>query len=86
MYPTAISKIIEAIFKLVFGLILAFSVIRLTNNPALASAAAMTAITIGTFFATLYLRIKYKKQDKKFLQNNREERQEITYKIIFVLL
>lgn len=60
MYPTAISKIIEAVIKLVFGLIFAYIVMQKTNNPAFASAAAMTAITIGTLISTVYLHIKFK--------------------------
>ncbi len=61
MYPTAVSKIVEAICKLMLGLILSYAVIKATNNPALAAAAAMSAVTIGTALATLYLYIKFKR-------------------------
>lgn len=65
MYPTAVSKIIEAVVKLVFGLIFAYFVITKTNNPAYASAAAMSAITLGTLFCTIYLHIKFKRNTSK---------------------
>ncbi len=61
MYPTAVSKIIEAVFKLSLGLIMAFVVINTTHNSAFASAAAMAAVSLGNLFATLYLKLKYKK-------------------------
>ena len=60
MYPTAVSKIIEAFGKLFLGLGFAFVAIRLTENPALAAGAAMFGITVGTLLATIYLHINYK--------------------------
>lgn len=60
MYPTAVSKIIEALFKLILGLLFAFLVIKKTSNPALAAAAAMAAVSVGTLISTLYLHLKFK--------------------------
>ncbi len=65
MYPTAVSKIIEAAVKLVFGLIFAYVVMGKTNNPAYASAAAMFAITLGTLLCTIYLHIKFRSNASK---------------------
>ena len=75
MYPTAISKVIEALCKLILGLCLSFGVLKLTNNIALAAAAAMFAVTVGTALSTLYLYLKHKHNnplDIKLLQNNKK--------------
>lgn len=60
MYPTAISKVIEALGKLFLGLGFAFLTIKFTENPALAAGAAMLGITIGTLISTVYLHVNYK--------------------------
>lgn len=62
MYPTAISDVIEALGKLVIGYGLAFAVMRLTSNVALAAAAAMLGITLGTVFGAAFLHIYYLKK------------------------
>lgn len=67
MYPTAISKLIEALGKLVLGLGFSFAVIKITKNPALAASAAMAGITIGTLLATLYLHFSFKKNGEKLI-------------------
>jgi len=64
MNPTAVSKIIEALGKLLLGLGFSFLVIKLTNNPALAAGGGMLGITVGTFIATVYLHFCYKKNHK----------------------
>ncbi len=61
MYPTAVSKVIEALCKLVLGLLFSYIALRLTKSVAMASVFAITAITLGTAIATLYLHIKFKK-------------------------
>lgn len=63
MYPTAISKLIEAVFKLTCGLLFSYFVIKHTNNPALASAAAISAISLGTVISTIYLSLKSKNKN-----------------------
>ncbi len=67
MLPTAFSKLIEALSKLFFGLILSYFVIRSTNNPGLAAAAAISSISIGTLLSTLYLHFKFKNNQKNNL-------------------
>ncbi len=64
MNPTAISKIIEALIKFVFGLLFSYLIINITGSFALASAGAITAITLGTAVSTLYLYIKFKRCNK----------------------
>ena len=55
MLPTAISQLIEALGKLVFGLLFAhFALKRGASVPALAAAAGW-GVTTGTVFSTIYL-------------------------------
>lgn len=87
MYPTAVSKIIEAVFKLILGLVLSYVVINITHNPALASASAMLAISFGTLVSLLYLSLKFKRNGtiKKEILDLRENESNITVKNIMIL-
>lgn len=69
MNPTAVSKIIEAVGKLVLGLGFAFVTIRLTSNPAYSAGAAMLGITSGTFISAGYLHCKYKLSGNLITEN-----------------
>lgn len=64
MKPTAVSKIIEAVCKLILGLVLSFAVLKTTSNVALAASAAMCGVTIGTAFSALYLYYNFKQSIK----------------------
>ena len=64
MRPTALSQIIEALGKLVLGLGLAWLVIDLTGNDALASGGTIAGISIGAGFSALYVYVKYRKNRK----------------------
>lgn len=63
MYPSAVSKVIESVCKLLLGLFFSFVVLKLTDNVALAAGSAMLAITAGTFLSTLYLIYKFKRKN-----------------------
>lgn len=63
MYPTAISEIIEALSKLVFGLSVAYIVKSKFDTYYLSSAGAISGITIGTFLSVCFL-IMYSKLDR----------------------
>lgn len=63
MYPTAISKLIEALFKLILGLLFSYLGLKITQNVAFASVFAITAITFGTAISTLYLHLKFKHEN-----------------------
>ncbi len=67
MYPTAISKVIEALSKLVLGLLFAYIGIKTTKNVALSSVFAVSAVTFATIFSTFYLHLNFKK-----LNSNKE--------------
>ncbi len=60
MQPAAVSNIIEALGKLVFGLGLALIVIKATGNAAFGAAAAMLGISLGGLASAVYLQIRYK--------------------------
>ena len=64
MRPTALSQIIEALGKLILGLGLAWLVIDLTGNDALASGGTIAGISIGAGFSALYVYIKYRRNRK----------------------
>ncbi len=61
MFPTAISEIIEAFSKLVFGLLFAFLAIKWTGEYYIGSAGAISGVTLGTMFSFLFLVIYYKR-------------------------
>ena len=61
MTPTAISEVLEALGKLVFGLILAILLKELTGNMVYAVCGSLLGITLGTAVSAGYLVIKYKK-------------------------
>ncbi len=63
MRPAAISGVIEALGKLVLGLGVAFFVLKISGNLALASAAATFGISLGALFSAIYLRFKYKRNN-----------------------
>lgn len=56
MYPTAISQVIEALFKLIIGFSLAYYLLPFGIH--IASAGAISGVTFGTFFACLFLCFK----------------------------
>ena len=60
MTPTAVSQVLEALGKLVFGFGIAFIVLKVTGNYSYAAAGALLVITIGTGVSALYLEIKYR--------------------------
>lgn len=60
MTPTAVSQVIEALGKLIFGYGLSFAVLKTTGNYSYAAAGALLGITLGTVIAALYLEIKYR--------------------------
>lgn len=64
MYPTAISQFIEAFFKLVVGLGAVFYAQYLGADVAVQAACAISGVSVGTFFAMIYILI-YRKFSKK---------------------
>lgn len=60
MYPTAVSDIIEALGKLILGLGISYTVLKLTNDVAYAAAGAMLGITMGGAASATFLTFRYK--------------------------
>ena len=60
MVPTAVSEIIEALCKLIFGLLFAFIAMKLTGEYFIGSAGAIAGVTLGTVFSFIFLIIYYK--------------------------
>lgn len=66
MYPTAISQVIESMGKLVFGLTFAYLVIKFVKVDdssllyAYAAAAAISGVTLGTFFGAIYTNARHR--------------------------
>jgi len=60
MRPTSNSQIIEAFFKLVVGLVLAYLVMKATSNVALAAGAAILGVTVSCLVSALYLHGKWR--------------------------
>ena len=61
MTPTSVTQVIEALGKLVVGLALAFTVIYLTNNVALAAGGAILGVTVGSAIALVYMLAKFRR-------------------------
>ncbi len=74
MMPTAISQLIEAVGKLVFGLLFAHVALQRGMEPPKIAAAAGWGLTFGTAFSVLYLVVEKVRFDKHQRQEGvREE-------------
>lgn len=61
MTPTAISQVIEALGKLLLGLLFAYLVKKFTGDLALSSGASIVGISIGAAGSALYVFLKYRR-------------------------
>lgn len=59
MRPTSNSQMMEAVFKLLVGLSLAFLINRLTGDIALAAGGAILGVTVSCLVSVAYLRFKF---------------------------
>ncbi len=64
MYPTAISQFIEAFFKLTVGLGAVFYARYMGASVAIQAACAISGVSVGTFFATVYI-LLYRRFSRK---------------------
>ncbi|MDP4109069.1 MAG: polysaccharide biosynthesis protein [Bacillota bacterium] len=65
MVPTAVSQVIEALFKLIVGFGLAFLLLRLGFSISVAAAGAIAGVTVGTMFSAVYLMLRHKREKQK---------------------
>lgn len=63
MIPTTVTQIVEALSKLIFGLSLAWWFIRSGFSTEIVSAGAIAGVTLGTFFALVFMLVYKRKQD-----------------------
>ena len=61
MAPTSVTQVIEALGKLVVGLILAFAIIHFTQNVAMAAGGAIIGVTAGSALAFVYMLAKFRR-------------------------
>ena len=59
MTPTAVSQILEALCKLIFGLALSLWLLRLGQPDYIAAAGAIGGVTIGTILSLVYMALNY---------------------------
>ena len=59
MTPTAVSQVLESFIKLFVGIALALYLMKTTGLPELGAAGAILGVSIGSFFAVLYILIYY---------------------------
>lgn len=84
MRPSSVSQVLEAFFKLVVGLVLAYIIKEITGNIAYAAGGAILGVTCGSFISMLYLRIKFGKSYRKLPQS--EEKVESNFATLKSLL
>ncbi len=60
MRPTSNSQVVEAFFKLIVGLLLAYGVMKATSNVAYAAGAAILGVTVSCLVSALYLHGKWR--------------------------
>ena len=58
MYPTAVSEVIEALGKVVFGLLAAIFLKRLGYSSGMVSAGAVLGVSVGSLFSVIYFKIR----------------------------
>ncbi len=68
MNPTAISRLIEAIIKLIVGLSLALYIMAVWQNSVLASAGAILGVSISAGIASVYLLLRKRRDKRETLQ------------------
>lgn len=85
MYPTAISQFIEAFFKLVVGLGAAFYANYLGASVAVQAACAISGVSVGTFFAMVYILI-YRKFSKKSVPDDSDKTVEPDGKLLKLIV
>lgn len=59
MIPTSVSQVLEAVFKLVVGLVIAFCLLQYTKSIPLAAGGAILGVTGSCLISAVYLRAKF---------------------------
>lgn len=61
MRPTAVSQIIEALCKMVLGLLLVWLVLHYTSDGTIAAGATIGGVTVGSLCSAVYLAIRHRR-------------------------
>ena len=69
MRPTSNSQMLEAVCKLVVGLVAAYLIMRLTNNVAYAAAGAILGVTVSCLISAIYLNAKLRPAYRELSQS-----------------
>lgn len=69
MRPSAMAQVLEASFKLVVGLALAYIIKELTGSIAYAAGGAILGVTMGSLASLVYVRIKFGKAYRELPQS-----------------
>ena len=77
MRPTSVSQVLEAFFKLIVGLGVAFAVMHYTKSVPLAAAGAILGVTVSCAVSVVYLYGKYRPAAKSLPQSPEKP---LTYK------
>ena len=59
MLPTSVSQMLEAVVKLIVGLVAAFAIMRYTNDVGLAAAGAILGVTVSCLVSAVFMRGKF---------------------------
>jgi len=65
MMPTSVSQVLEAVCKLIVGLVTAILVLKSTNDYALAAAGAILGVTASCLISSIYLKSCFSKSYRK---------------------
>lgn len=82
MMPTAVSQVIEAAGKLLFGLLFAHIALRSAKGAALSAAFAVLGLSVGTFLSMIYLIMLSKRERDTEKQSALSDRQLIKQLLI----
>ncbi len=85
MFPTAVSQFIEAFFKLVCGLGAVMVAAKMGASVPVQAACAISGVTVGTFFAMLYIVI-YRKFSKKCVPNDSDKERESDKRLLKLIV
>lgn len=86
MWPTGISQIIEAFFKLIVGLVLAFYFVNLAKLPEFGSVGAILGVSAGSAVALGYLFFVFAKDRKRERRHPTQDQPDDTKDIFTTLL
>ncbi len=89
MAPTAVSQLIEAVSKLLLGVLFAFFAIKRGLDVPTVAAFAVLGVTVGTLLSALYLGVQRKRKKFKLLQGEsgtRKKRKGVLRELTFIAL